>query len=68
MSTYNPSGAKMKDNIFIITYDGVPLVVISDLPNFLLPSDILSWYAEKYAFERSKLKYSMVPVVKYDVQ
>lgn len=58
----------MKDNIFVISYDGMPLAIVSELPEFFLPSDILSWYAEKYAFERSKLKYSMVPVVKFDVQ
>lgn len=47
---------------FIISYDGIPLVIVTN-HEYKLPTDILDWYSEKYAFERNKLSYSMVDTV-----
>lgn len=41
---------------FIVLYEGLPLVVIKDLPEVRPQiTTILDWYGKHYAFERSKL-------------
>ena len=39
---------------FIICYDSAPLVLVKDV-QYQMPSDVLDWYAENYAFERRRL-------------
>lgn len=46
-------------NKFVVSHNGHPLVLL-DVSEHSLPSDILNWYAKHYAFERSKLTYTFV--------
>lgn len=43
----------------VVSHNGHPLVLL-DVYEFSLPSDILNWYAKHYAFERAKLTYTFV--------
>ena len=43
----------------VVSHNGHPLVLL-DVYEFSLPSDILNWYAKHYAFERAKLSYTFV--------
>lgn len=48
--------------LMVITFDGVPLVALQH-EECVLPTDVLDWYAEAYAIERSRIKYSYVDTV-----
>jgi len=53
----------MNNDKFIISYDGHPLVIVDNF-EFELPSDVLKWYAEVYAFDLSKLTWTHIPTVR----
>lgn len=48
--------------LMVITFDGTPLVALQH-ENHVLPTDVLDWYAETYAIERSRIKYSYVDTI-----
>ena len=53
----------MGEQKMVISYDGIPLVIIEHT-EFSLPHEVLNWYAKEYAFDRSKLTWAYVPTVK----
>lgn len=55
----------MTGHKFVITHAGVPLVIINGYECAGLPTDILEWYAERYAFALKDLKWSVIPEIQY---
>ncbi len=49
-------------HLMVITFDGVPLVTLQH-EEHVLPTDVLDWYSEKYAIERSRIKYAYVDTI-----
>ena len=48
-------------DMFAIYYDNRLLVILKNMPNVRpLPTAVLDWYAENYAFDRKKLSWSAV--------
>lgn len=50
----------------IILYEGSPLVSVDPTEiEFILPSQLLDWYSQEYAFERHKLGIAYVRDITY---
>ena len=45
----------MSKGVFVISYEGFPLVALLLGQRYLLPTEILDRYAKSYAFDRKKL-------------
>jgi hypothetical protein len=52
-------------NDCVVLFDGAPLVMITAIPEFILASDVLDWYAEEYAIDRTRITLSYVDSVKW---
>lgn len=50
---------KKERDTFVICHNGSPLVIVRNT-EFKLPTDVLQWYADNYAFERSKLSWAAI--------
>jgi hypothetical protein len=51
--------------IFLICYEGKPLVLVRKTTP-CVPRQVLDWYGENYAFDRSKLTWTSVHNIVYD--
>lgn len=47
---------------YIITWEGSPLAIIKAW-RYYLPTQVLDWYAYTYDFDRTKLKYTVIPTI-----
>ncbi len=48
----------------VITLDRSPLVTL-DMPEFVLPTSVLDWYATEYDFDRRRLGGALVDKMEY---